>query len=58
VDVVADTDGSCWLLQRIAFEEIQRDHPAAAIALLSLLAMDLGQKLALCGQQLTLTEEL
>lgn len=57
-DVLADTEGSCWLLHRSAFEDIQRDHPAAAIALLSQLARDLGQKLALCGQQLTLTEEL
>ena len=57
-DVVADTDGSCWLLQRSAFEELQQDHPAAAIALLTQLAIDLGRKVALCGQQLTLEEDL
>lgn len=57
-DVVADTDGSCWLLQRSAFEELQRENPAAAIALLTQLAIDLGRKLALCGQQLTLVEDL
>jgi len=57
-DVVADTDGSCWLLQRSAFEELQQDNPAAAIALLTQLAIDLGRKVALCGQQLTLVEDL
>ena len=57
-DVVADTDGSCWLLQRSAFEELQQDHPTAAIALLTQLAIDLGRKVALCGQQLTLVEDL
>ena len=57
-DVVADTDGSCWLLQRSAFEELQEDNPAAAIALLTQLAIDLGRKVALCGQQLTLVEDL
>jgi glutaminase len=57
-DVVADTDGSCWLLQRSAFEELQRENPAAAIALLTQLAIDLGRKVALCGQQLTLVEDL
>ena len=57
-DVVADTDGSCWLLQRSAFEELQQDNPTAAIALLTQLAIDLGRKVALCGQQLTLVEDL
>jgi glutaminase len=57
-DVVADTDGSCWLLQRSAFEGLQQDNPAAAIALLTQLAIDLGRKVALCGQQLTLVEDL
>ena len=57
-DVVADTDGSCWLLQRSAFEGLQQDNPAAAIALLTQLAIDLGRKVALCGQQLTLEEDL
>jgi glutaminase len=57
-DVVADTDGSCWLLQRNAFEGLQQDNPAAAIALLTQLAIDLGRKVALCGQQLTLVEDL
>lgn len=57
-DVVADTDGSCWLLQRTDFEDLKRHNPAAAIALLSLLAVDLGRKLAHCGQQLTLLEDL
>lgn len=57
-DVVADCDGSCWLLRRCDFEALQREHPAAAIALLTLLAMDLGRKLALSGQQLTLLEDL
>jgi glutaminase len=57
-DVVADTDGSCWLLQRSAFEGLQRDNPAAAIALLTQLAIDLGGKVAVCGQQLTLMEDL
>jgi glutaminase len=57
-DVVADTDGSCWLLQRSAFEDLQQDNPAAAIALLTQLAIDLGRKVALCGQQLTLVEDL
>ena len=57
-DVVADTDGSCWLLQRSAFEELQQDNPAAAIALLTQLAIDLGGKVALCGQRLTLVEDL
>ena len=47
-DVVADTDGSCWLLQRSAFEGLQQDNPAAAIALLTQLAIDLGRKVALC----------
>jgi glutaminase len=57
-DVVADTDGSCWLLHRSAFEGLQRQNPAAAIALLTQLAIDLGRKVALCGQQLTLVEDL
>ena len=57
-DVVADTDGSCWLLQRADFEDLKLHNPAAAIALLTLLAVDLGRKLALCGQQLTLLEDL
>ncbi|MFN5195322.1 MAG: glutaminase A [Cyanobacteriota bacterium] len=57
-DVVADTDGSCWLLHRSDFNGLQREHPAAAIALLTLLAVDLGRKLSLCAQQLTLLEEL
>ena len=57
-DVVADTDGSCWLLQHSAFEDLQQDNPAAAIALLTQLAIDLGRKVALCGQQLTLVEDL
>ena len=57
-DVVADTDGSCWLLQRSSFEGLQQDNPAAAIALLTQLAIDLGGKVALCGQQLTLVEDL
>jgi glutaminase len=57
-DVVADTDGSCWLLQRSSFEGLQQDNPAAAMALLTQLAIDLGRKVALCGQQLTLVEDL
>jgi glutaminase len=57
-DVVADTDGSCWLLQRSSFEGLKLDNPAAAIALLTQLAIDLGRKVALCGQQLTLVEDL
>ena len=57
-DVIADGDGSCWLLHRDAYAELQRRHPAATIGLLTLLAVDLGRKLALCGQQLTLLEDL
>ena len=58
VDVVADSDGSCWLLGRDDFEQLKRHNPDAAIALLTLLAVDLGRKLALCAQQLTLLEDL
>jgi len=57
-DVVSEGVGSCWLLHRNAFEQLKQQHPHAAIALLSLLAVDLGDKLALCGQQLTLLEDL
>ena len=57
-DVVADTDGSCWVLKRSGFEQLKADNPAAAIALLTQLAIDLGRKLDLCGQQLTLVEDL
>ena len=57
-DVVADTDGSCWLLQRSAFEGLKLDNPAAAIALLTQLTIDLGRKVALCAMQLTLVEDL
>jgi glutaminase len=58
VDAVADTDGSCWLLARGDFEHLKRLNPTAAIALLTLLAVDLGRKLTFCGQQLTLLEDL
>jgi glutaminase len=57
-DVVADTDGSCWVLDRRDFDRLQLSTPAAAMALLSQIALDLGDKLALCGQQLTLAEHL
>ena len=57
-DVVADTDGSCWLLDRRDFDRLQLSTPAAAMDLLSQIALDLGDKLALCGQQLTLAEHL
>ncbi len=57
-DVVADTDGGCWLLHRHDFDELRQSNPDAAIGLLTLLAMDLGQKLTLCGQQLALIEHL
>jgi len=57
-DVVADGDGSCWLLTRDAYNDLRQRNPEATIALVSLLAADLGNKLALCGQQLTLLEDL
>lgn len=57
-DVVADSDGSCWLLTRDAYNDLIQRNPEATIALVSLLAADLGSKLALCGQQLTLLEDL
>ena len=55
---MADTDGSCWVLKRSGFEQLKADNPDAAIALLTQLAIDLGRKLALFGQQLTLVEDL
>ncbi|MEB3199915.1 MAG: glutaminase A [Synechococcaceae cyanobacterium] len=57
-DVVADTEGCCWLLHRDDFARLQQEDPAAAIALLTLLAVDLGRKLSLCAQQLAVLEDL
>ena len=57
-DVVAETAGEAWQLDRGDFEQLQQSNPRAAIALLMLLGMDLGRKLALCSQQLTMVEQL
>ena len=56
--MVSGTVGSCWLIRLEGCVGLQRDNPPAALALLTLLAVDLGRKLALCGQQLTLLEDL
>jgi hypothetical protein len=37
---------------------LEHTNPAAALGLLRMLAMDLGAKLTLCAQQLTLVEHL
>ncbi|MFI0403015.1 MAG: glutaminase A [Cyanobium sp.] len=57
-DVVAETDGACWCLNRAELDRLEATHPAAALGLLRMLALDLGGKVTLCAQQLTLVEHL
>ena len=57
-DVVAETDGACWCLNRVELDRLEATHPAAALGLLRMLALDLGEKVTLCAQQLTLVEHL
>ena len=57
-DVVAETDGACWCLDRADLDRLEATNPAAALGLLRMLALDLGEKLTLCAQELTLVEHL
>ncbi|MEB3257923.1 MAG: hypothetical protein VKN83_06345 [Cyanobacteriota bacterium] len=57
-DVVAETDGACWCLNRAELDRLEATHPAAALGLLRMLALDLGEKVTLSAQQLTLVEHL
>ncbi len=57
-DVVAEADGACWCLNRAELDRLEATHPAAALGLLRMLALDLGEKVTLGAQQLTLVEHL
>lgn len=57
-NVVAEMDGACWCLDRADLDRLEHTNPAAALGLLRMMAMDLGAKLTLCAQQLTLVEHL
>ena len=55
---MAETDGACWCLDRADLDQLEATNPAAALGLLRILALDLGAKVTLCAQQLTLVEHL
>jgi glutaminase len=55
-EVMAETDGQCWLLHRRDLDQLERENPAVALALLRALAHDLADRLTFCCQQLTLVE--
>ncbi len=49
-DVMAETDGACWCLDRADLDQLEATNPAAALGLLRILALDLGAKVTLCAQ--------
>lgn len=55
-EVMAETDGQCWLLHRRDLDQLERENPAVVLALLRALAQDLADRLTFCCQQLTLVE--
>ncbi len=55
-DIVCLGGGSCWELRRNDFEDLRRDNPEAACALLVAIAADIGIKLARASLQLCLLE--
>jgi hypothetical protein len=53
--------GNRWglrCLDRADLDQLEATNPAAALGLLRMLALDLGAKVTLCAQQLTLVEHL
>lgn len=56
-DVLAETDGVCWVLHREVLDRLRSSQPDLAIQLVLILFADLGEKLARTSQQLNLLEQ-
>ncbi|MFY8149746.1 MAG: glutaminase A [Prochlorococcaceae cyanobacterium] len=56
-DLVADEDGSCLVLHRSAYEQLQQEAPEVVIDLLLALHRDLARKVERANQQLSLLEQ-
>lgn len=56
-DVLAETPGTCLVLTREGLEQLERQHPAAVIALMRLLHAELACKLERTNQELVLLED-
>jgi glutaminase len=56
-NVTADIPGSCWVLSRARFDELQKVDPHATCDLLLALTTGLSRKLGATNVQLTLMEQ-
>ena len=57
-DVIADLPGSCWVLSRLAFDQLRQRDPSIVTDILLALTGDLGKKLGVTSFQLMLMEYL